>query len=79
METIFDHNVTSDELVTLLGSVVSREKYLSSPLDSDGENGMLYSLYSLRNDAAKAAHFLAKVKDKHLRFDLQQNDIITPA
>lgn len=76
METIFDHNVTDAELVTLLGSVVSRENYLSFPLDPDGENGMLFSLYSVRGDTTKAKQYLAKVKDKLLRFNLQQNDII---
>lgn len=78
METIFDHNITEDELTFLFGHVVDKERYLSltADIDTDSANGMLYSLYTIRNDNVTALKYLNKIKDKQYKFDLQLDDII---
>jgi len=78
METIFDHNVTTEELNILFGHAVDKEQYLSLTADigADSANGMLYSLYTIRNDNVTALKYLNKIKDKQYKFDLQLDDII---
>ena len=76
METIFDHNPTRDELITILGFAHDRESYGAIPIDEDHQNSVIYSLYIGRNDEKTAQKYLNKIKDKQLRFDVQLNDIV---
>jgi hypothetical protein len=76
METIFDHNVTPDELIFLFGKMIDKNEYLSYPTSEDSENGALFHLYVYRKDNSTAQKFLSKVKDKQYAFDLQLNDVI---
>ncbi len=77
METVFDHAITDSEQKTIFGMVFSKDEYLALPMNSDGEYGQIYHLYMLRNDQTTAQKFLDKVKDRRLKADLQQNDIIS--
>ncbi len=78
METIFDHNITEEEQIILYGHVLDKEQYLSfrTGPDTDGSNGELFHLFSIRNDHVNALKYLNKIKDKLFKFNLQLNDII---
>ena len=66
LETIFDHGITDAEILALTdGYPESREEYLYA-LDQDSAYADLYRLYSIRNDANKAAFFLLSKSPKQL-------------
>lgn len=82
METIFDHNVTDEELNGILGLVMSKDEYLKS-LDM-GNNKLLSSIYALyrlylwRDDNKKADEYYNKAYDidKEYAIDMAYYDII---
>jgi hypothetical protein len=76
METVFDHNPTKEELLTLFGYDVDRDKYLSLPSDQQSEYGVLYRLFSLRNDSATAEKYLNLIIDPLFRHSLSTSDLL---
>ncbi|WP_394752807.1 hypothetical protein [Crenothrix sp.] len=63
IETIFDHNITSDEILALTdGYQESQEDYLYA-LDQDSAFADLYRLYSLRGNSDKALFFCDQITD----------------
>jgi hypothetical protein len=76
METIFDHNPTDEEMVTLFGRSIPREEYLALPLGQESEFGHLYSLYKIRGDTATAGRYLNMIADPAYRRDLSMVDLL---
>ncbi len=63
LETIFDHGITDSEMLVLTdGCPETQEEYFYA-LDQDSAYADLYRLYSLRNDADKAAFFVEQIID----------------
>jgi hypothetical protein len=61
METIFDHNVTGDEVVALCGVKKNRQQFLDWGLNQDEHNACIYRLYLMRGDKEKAMIYFAKL------------------
>jgi hypothetical protein len=67
LETIFNHEVTLDELLMLNnGYQETKEEYFYG-LDQDSANADLYRLYQLRGTIDKAAFFAEKIKDPQFK------------
>jgi hypothetical protein len=62
METIFDHNVTEEELVLLLGSVPDKEEYINGK-SQESHYRTLYRLCLMRGDKAEAKKYFDKLPD----------------
>lgn len=62
METIFDHNVTKDEIRELLGNPkITKEMFLSFGFSQNRHYVAIYKLYSLRKDKIKAKEYFDKI------------------
>lgn len=72
VETVFDHNVTDDELKAVTGAEFTKEQYLSVSLSQDSEYCALYRLFSLRNDTEKASIYFNKIKNEELRASITE-------
>lgn len=71
METIFTHNITSEELNLLFfGDPETEEEYLDI-LSQDSAYADLVALYRLRGDEARAQAFLNLIQDAELRQQFQ--------
>ena len=69
METIFDHNVTKEELRRFGGEEYfeKAKKYGVDPYKTaDSANYAIALLYSMRGDKEKANQYLKKIKDYSL-------------
>ena len=67
METIFDHNVTDEEMINLFGSIYSKEEYLSDVGDSKNSVYVdLAYLFYERGLVNKAKAYIRKVSDVNL-------------
>ena len=62
METIFEHNVTDEELRLLLGSVPQKEEYIKGK-NQESHYRTLYRLYLMRGDKPKAKEYFDKLPD----------------
>ena len=74
MSSIYNHNITLDELERLCKmipgrSIVNREDYEKST-NNDLLNADLFRLYSLRKEKRTAKEYFEKIKDDTLRFFL---------
>jgi len=75
METIFDHDVTDDELVKLLGKAIDKEDYLKSYngfVDGIGNRDFFFlrdlsNLYDseVRGDRNKSLAYTQKMEKEH--------------
>ncbi len=64
METIFDHNVTKEELKMLFWSdKITLETFEKAGITERGHNEALYSLYLIRGDKKMAKKFLDRIPD----------------
>lgn len=64
METIFDHNVTKEELKDILGfDSWTREELLSINCTQRDHYGVIYRLYRYRGDKEKAKEYADKIPD----------------
>lgn len=66
VETIFDHNVTPDEVAAVLGTRMSRDEYLNLVTEADSEYALIYRLFLHRNDKATAEKYFGKIKSPEL-------------
>ena len=62
METIFDHNVTEEEVKALTGFDLTKEEMLSFGLSQVQHWLKICTLYRIRNDNEKADEYLHKAK-----------------
>ena len=62
-ETIFDHNVTPDELRDLIGFRTVDKENLINTLSQTQWYAVLYSLYMLRGNKNKASFYASKIPD----------------
>lgn len=70
-ETIYDHQVTDDEIIAMNdGYLETREEYFEA-LDHDSAMASLYYLYSLRGDAPKALFFMEQIRDNGFKFQFK--------
>jgi len=78
METIWQHDVTEQELVILFGEAITPEEHrLITQGGADAENAALYRLYTIRGDEARAAEYLARIQDDAFRFDVAYVDLLS--
>ena len=68
METVFDHDPSSEELRYLFMSGMSREEYLATHSDQETEYGNIYALYMIRGNREKALEYLDRIRDPKSRF-----------
>ncbi|MGE5435853.1 MAG: hypothetical protein ACM3O3_01380 [Syntrophothermus sp.] len=76
MGHIFNHNITSDEVVKLKRMIVrtfieDKNEY-NIRMSSDIKNADLYRLYNIRGKKDVAEIFFNKIENKILRFILKQ-------
>jgi len=62
VETIFDHEITQAEVVSVLGTSFPKEEYLKIADNQDEEYVAIRRLFLLRRDHAKADLYLNKIK-----------------
>ncbi|MDR0427075.1 MAG: hypothetical protein LBH12_00570 [Dysgonamonadaceae bacterium] len=67
METVFDHNITPEEIQNL--GFFEQKKYLSIITDKDNIFRDLAALYYLRGKKAKAKYYADKISDDNMRID----------
>jgi len=67
METIFDHNVTEDELKWLLNYPYTQKEYLDLIGNTDDHLVHIAELYFHRGKKFKAKRYINKVTDQNLR------------
>jgi len=69
METIFDHNVTPEELVRFVGPYSVEEAFSKGPAMYTNENDANYALgilFSMRGDKEKAQIYFDRIKNKRI-------------
>ena len=69
METIFDHNVTKEEMMRFVGPYDIEEAFAEGPSMYTNENDANYALgilFSMRDDKEKAKHYFEKITNKEL-------------
>ncbi|HEX3033990.1 MAG TPA: hypothetical protein VHT73_02520, partial [Thermodesulfobacteriota bacterium] len=66
METVFDHNVTEDELKLLFRTPLTRAEY-ENKVNTDVAYGDLYRLYSLRGNTVIAYAYLYQIESDTIR------------
>jgi hypothetical protein len=69
METVFDHEPTTEELKYLFLSGRSKEEYLASHVDQETEFGNIYALYMIRGNREKALEYLNRIRNPKERFN----------
>ena len=76
METIFDHNITNEEIKALTGFDLTKEEYLSADDDQVGYYIDIYYLYKIiREDEKKAQEYFDKIPDSpHKYFSIGMFD-----
>lgn len=79
METIFDHNVTKEEIGLLFGNPeISQEELLSFGLAKNQHYIGIYKLYMLRKEEDKAKEYLDKIPNTMTkRFTICNHDFAT--
>ena len=69
METIFDYNVTKEEMVRFVGPFNVEDAFVegqSMYTSEDDANYALGILFSMRGDKEKAKHYFEKITNKEL-------------
>ncbi len=76
METVFDHNITKEEMEAILGSPNYTRERLESVIKSQiSHYGMIYSLYTFRGDHKKAGKYADMIPDSiHKIFGICNHD-----
>ena len=77
METIFDHNITKEEISAILGPLDwTREDFENDSQESN--YGLIYRLYSYRGDDITAKKYLDLIPNNvHKIFGLCNHDVVT--
>ena len=76
METIFDHNVTPEEVENITGFNLSKERYLKHYKTQIDCYTSIYYLYKIRGDEKKAQEYLDKIPNSfHKTFSTSMFDI----
>ena len=77
METVFDHNITKDEIINLIGPLDWTPKALER-LSQESNYGLIYRLYSYRGDADTAKKYLDLIPNTvHKIFSLCNHDVVS--
>lgn len=64
METVFDHNITKEEIVGVFGYEGFKREWIEElGVDQIGCYADIYRLYRMRGDQKKAEEYLAKIPD----------------
>jgi len=71
METVYDHNPTSEEINILDLNSSSMKKNRASGLSQDTEYSYIASLYHLRKNKKKMDEYIAKINDPNYRFSIK--------
>lgn len=75
METIYNHNITSNELKLLdkmtPGRVINNQSNYESSYSSDIFYADLYRLYNMRGNIALADFYFNKIQDQMLKYLLK--------
>ena len=73
METIFDHNITEDEIKSIFISnfTIEEAKEFISDFNKDEHMALIAKLYALRKDFKKAEEYINKIEDEEFRRDRQ--------
>ena len=73
METIFDHNITEDEIKSIFISnfTIEEAKEFISDFNKDEHTALIAKLYALRKDFKKAEEYINKIEDEEFRRDRQ--------
>ena len=66
METIYEHNVTIDELQALFGPLDWPKDYCESYSQEDNYID-IYRLYTIRKDITRAKQYLNKISDTNYK------------
>ena len=76
METVFDHNITKEEMEAILGSPNYTRERLESVIKSQiSHYSMIYSLYTFRGDHKKAGKYADMIPDSiHKIFGICNHD-----
>lgn len=61
METFFDHHPTPEEIQAIFGEMIDPNTY--EVLDQANEYGVIYQLYRLRGDKAKADFYYRRMEE----------------
>ncbi len=76
METIYEHNISQDELNVLSkmipGRIIAIKKFYQFELDNDLRNADLYRLYKIRGEEEKASKYYEKIEDEILKYFLHK-------
>lgn len=75
MESVFDHNVTKDELELLFGTRNMTRERLDGLTNQEDNYAYLYRLYLLRKNREMATKYLSMIPDSEWKvFTLIQHD-----
>ena len=79
METVFEHNPTSEELDYLFDDIAStKEELLTYDLTQVQHYTFIYYLYKHRNDKKKAKEYLDKIPDTFHKWNsICFNDLVS--
>lgn len=76
METIFDHNITKEEVDKIIGFPLTKEEYMSICGSQEECYTDIYYLYLLRNNVSKGKYYLDKIPNSvHKAFSISMFDI----
>ena len=77
METVFDHNITREEIDNILGPLDWKPEDFEN--DTQESNyGLIYRLYSYRGDTETAKKYLDLIPNtNHKLFSLCNHDVVT--
>ena len=77
METVFDHNITKEEINDILGPLDWTPKALER-LSQGSNYSIIYRLYSHRGDSKKAKEYLDLIPNtNHKIFSLCNHDVVS--
>lgn len=76
MDTIFEHNISIDEINQLSkmipGRIIENKKFYQYELDNDLRNADLYRLYVIRGESEKAKRYFDRIEDEILKHFLHE-------
>ena len=75
VKTVFDVDITSEELLELCGFLMLKEDYLRTT-SPDGALGDLWVLFRMRNDFAGAEMFRKRIQDQDFRERITYTDLV---
>jgi hypothetical protein len=74
-ETVFDANITKDEILELFGFELSREEYMQT-MRRDSALGDLWVLFRMRGEVQKAEEYKNLITDKAYKTRLGYTDLV---